>query len=183
MDGRAGAPLQEWQVAQWFNTPQPLRLAGLRGRVVLVHAFQMLCPGCVAHGLPLAARVHELFGGEGVAVVGLHCVFEHHDAMQPQALRAFIHEYRWRFPIGVDEPSARGPVPCTMSAWSLEGTPSTLLVDRDGRLRLHRFGAVDELQLGAWIGSLLAESPLAQTKRRSDPAGSDACDGDACPVR
>jgi hypothetical protein len=38
-----GAALPEWRVAQWFNTPQPLRLADLRGQVVLMHAFQMLC--------------------------------------------------------------------------------------------------------------------------------------------
>src|SRR5690606_20270412 len=37
----------ELQVSRWFNTPAPLSLAALRGRVVVVEAFQMLCPGCV----------------------------------------------------------------------------------------------------------------------------------------
>ena len=38
----------ELSVAEWVNTDKPLTLAGLRGRPVLLHAFQMLCPGCVA---------------------------------------------------------------------------------------------------------------------------------------
>lgn len=151
--------LPEWQTTQWFNTPAPLQLADLRGRVVLIHAFQMLCPACVLHALPLASKVHEAFANAGVAVIGLHCVFEHHAVMQPPALEAFIHEYRLRFPIGVDEASTDGPLPRTMAAWALQGTPSTLLVDRTGRLRWQQFGAVEELHLGAWLGMLLGESP------------------------
>ena len=45
-------PAPPLQVAQWFNTKQPLTLEGLRGRVVVLHAFQMLCPGCVQHAVP-----------------------------------------------------------------------------------------------------------------------------------
>lgn len=43
-------------VDRWFNADQPLTLAALRGRVVFLHAFQMLCPGCVSHGTPQAQR-------------------------------------------------------------------------------------------------------------------------------
>ena len=46
--------MSEWDIAQWFNTAQPLRLADLRGQVVLVHALQMLCPACVMHAIPQA---------------------------------------------------------------------------------------------------------------------------------
>ena len=48
--------LPEWDMSTWLNAPAPITLASLRGRVVLLHAFQMLCPGCVAHGLPQAER-------------------------------------------------------------------------------------------------------------------------------
>lgn len=180
----AGTP--EWQVSRWFNAAAPLRLADLRGQVVLVHTFQMLCPGCVTHGLPLASKVHEAFGNAGVTVVGLHTVFEHHDAMQPHALQAFIHEYRLRFPIGVDEPSTDQPIPRTMATWGLRGTPTTLLFDREGKPRLHRFGAVDELDLGAWIGRLLAEPAQAGAHGVAAPAGAAAasasCADQACPA-
>ncbi len=66
------APLApELTVARWFNTPQPLTLAALRGRVVLLHAFQMLCPGCVSHGTPQAEKAHRLFRGSDVQVIAL----------------------------------------------------------------------------------------------------------------
>jgi peroxiredoxin len=146
----------EWRVSQWFNTPQPLTLAGLRGRVVALHTFQMLCPGCVAHGLPQAQRLHALFAEKDVAVVGLHTVFEHHAAMTPVSLQAFIHEYRLAFPIGVDEPSddANG-IPHTMRLYGFRGTPSLVVIDREGRVRHHGFGVEDDLSIGALIGRLL----------------------------
>ena len=71
-------------------------------RQVLLHAFQMLCPGCVSHAVPQAERVHQEYAEHGVSVIGLHTVFEHHAAMMPVALEAFLHEYRVTHPVGVD---------------------------------------------------------------------------------
>lgn len=152
-------PAPELDVTQWFNTGAPLTLAGLRGKVVVLHAFQMLCPGCVRAGLPQAARIATVFPASDVAVIGIHTVFEHHEAMTPVALEAFIHEYRLRFPIGVDRPGERGPIPCTMAAYGLEGTPSLVLVDRAGNMRGRSFGAEDDLKVGAEIALLMAERP------------------------
>jgi len=148
----------ELAVGRWFNTSAPLTLAGLRGRVVVLHAFQMLCPGCVSHALPQAEKLHRMFGGADVAVVGLHTVFEHHAAMTPVALEAFIHEYRLTFPIGVDEAGPDGPLPVTMARYAMRGTPTTLVIDRTGRLRQHHFGQMDDLALGYTVGALLAEA-------------------------
>ena len=137
-------------------TVKPLALADLRGRVVLLHAFQMLCPGCVAHALPQAARVARLFAGTPLAVIGLHTVFEHHEAMALPSLRAFVHEYRIAYPVGVDMPGEHGqPIPRTMQAYGMQGTPTTILIDAQGRLRLQAFGQLDDLLLGAEIGALL----------------------------
>lgn len=127
------------------------------GRVVLLHAFQMLCPACVAHGVPQAERAHRECAGLGVAVIGLHTVFEHHAAMTPVALEAFLHEYRVTHPVGVDAAVAGSPVPATMQRYGMRGTPTLILIDRAGRLRLHEFGPVDDLKLGLTLGRLLAE--------------------------
>jgi len=147
------APAPEWDAVQWFGTDTAPTLAGLRGRVVALECFQMLCPGCVAHGLPQAARIHELFPRDRVAVLGLHTVFEHHAAMGPVSLAAFLHEYRVPFPVGVDRPGP-GDIPETMARYRLRGTPSLLLFDREGRLRAHHFGQVSDLRLGAELASL-----------------------------
>lgn len=149
----------EWSVSRWFNASAPLTLQVFRGRVVMLHAFQMLCPGCVSHGTPQAQRAHQLFRQTDLAVVGLHTVFEHHAAMTPVSLEAFIHEYRLTFPIGVDEASDEGPIPVTMRRYEMRGTPTTILIGRDGTLRHHGFGQEDDLALGAIIGTLLAEQP------------------------
>ena len=148
--------LPEWQVSTWLNTPRPITLDALRGRVVLVHTFQMLCPGCVAYGLPQAERVHRAFPASDLAVVGLHTVFEHHAVMTVEALRAFIHEYRWSFPIGVDQPDGNNGPSVTMTRYGLRGTPSCIVLDREGRVALHHFGQIDDLVLGALLGRLIA---------------------------
>ena len=102
--------------------------------------------------------MHELFAGAPLAVVGLHSVFEHHAAMGPEALRAFIHEYRIEYPVGVDTPGDAGQaLPRTMQAYAMQGTPTTILYDAAGRMRLHAFGVHDDLLLGAQIGVLLEE--------------------------
>lgn len=175
----AAPPLR---VAQWLNTDTPLALDALRGRVVMLHAFQMLCPGCIAHGLPQAAKAHEMFARRDLVVIGLHTVFEHHAVTGPDALKAFVHEYRLRFPIGIDTPAAAGPIPLTMQAYELGGTPSVVLIDREGRIRLNQLGQVDDLALGALIGELIAGGApggrLASAATQRDTAA--ACDDDAC---
>lgn len=143
--------------SEWLNTPEPLTLEGLRGRVVAIECFQMLCPGCVSHGLPQAQRIAQTFRPQDVAVIGLHCVFEHHPAQGPVSLAAFLHEYRIRFPVAVDLAGDTGPLPQTMDRYALEGTPTLLLIDRAGALRARHFGAVPDLALGAEIMALVQE--------------------------
>ncbi len=153
----------DWRISEWLNTSQPSSLLQLRGKVVLVEAFQMLCPGCVSDGLPQAQRVHDMFGHDDVAVVGLHSVFEHHAAQTLTALTAFLHEYRISFPVGVDMPGAADGIPQTMAAYQMRGTPTLVLIDRQGRRRFQHFGHVPDLRLGAEIMALVSEAPAAAT--------------------
>ncbi|MBI3897199.1 MAG: redoxin domain-containing protein [Gammaproteobacteria bacterium] len=176
----------ELQVSQWFNSKTDLTLAGLRGKVIVLHAFQMLCPGCVQHGIPQAQRIAEQFPSSDVAVVGLHTVFEHHDAMTPVALAAFIHEYRLTFAIGVDAAGEPNGVPLTMQAYQMQGTPSLILVDRCGKIRWHKFGHAPDLQVGAAVATLVHESTVRSIS--ATPIGADqqqrvadgGCNEDMC---
>ncbi|WP_347352658.1 TlpA family protein disulfide reductase [Intrasporangium sp.] len=148
-------PIGELDVTQWFGDPPAESMTALRGRVVAIEAFQMLCPGCVTHGLPQATRLHRTFGPE-LVVIGLHTVFEHHHVTGPQALRAFLYEYRIPFPVAVDRPQELG-IPATMDRLGLQGTPTLLLVDKTGQIRLKAFGQVEDLPLGAAVDHLLTE--------------------------
>lgn len=165
-------PAPELDVVDWLGAPALITLAGLRGRVVLIEAFQMLCPGCVQVGLPQAARVRETFAPDDVAVLGLHTVFEHHEVQGTRAaLEAFLHEYRFAFPVGIDRPSTNGGIPRTMAAYAMQGTPTLVLVDRQGRLRRQAFGHVADLRLGAEIMALVGKTEgFSDEAPAADPA-------------
>jgi len=74
----------------------------------------------------------------------------------------------------------------TMRDYGLRGTPSVVVFDRDGRVRLNHFGQIDDLQLGAVIGQLLAEAS-AQPKvdsadRATHQTDASVCAGGVCAV-
>jgi len=144
-------------VDQWLNADQPIDLDSLIGKVVVIEAFQMLCPGCVAHGIPQAKRIHDYFPKSDVSVLGLHTVFEHHTAMTPAVLAAFLYENRVSFPVGIDEPNGT-EIPKTMRTYAMQGTPTLVIIDRQGRLRHQSFGATSDLALGAEISELVRGS-------------------------
>jgi hypothetical protein len=166
----SSAQAPELTVHAWFNTDRPLALSALRGRVIALVAFQVLCPNSVAGAIPQARRIHETFEPKDVAVIGLHATFEHHEAYSSAVLNAFIHEYRLQFPIALDSPNAHGPIPHTMDRYGMRGTPSLVLIDRSGLIRKHTFGVSDDLALGAQIGALVQESPTTASIARNTAA-------------
>lgn len=165
--------------SSWLNSEKPLDIADFAGRVLVMEAFQMLCPGCVSLGLPQVQRVAQIFPSDQLAVIGLHTVFEHHEAQGTrEALAAFAHEYRLNFPIGIDRQDGR--LPATMTRYNMQGTPTLVVIDRKGFRRFQRFGHVDDLTLGSIIGSILGEPFTA-----SEPvaAVSSGCDEKGCAPR
>lgn len=165
--------------SDWLNTAKPLDIPDFKGRVLVIEAFQMLCPGCVANGLPQVKRVAQMFPRDQVAVIGLHTVFEHHEAQGTrEALVAFAHEYRLSFPIGIDKQEGRLPV--TMTAYQMEGTPTLVVIDRNGFLRFQHFGHVEDMALGSILGSMLAE-PF--TPLDAQDAADENCDDSGCVSR
>ncbi|WP_326491495.1 redoxin domain-containing protein [Neorhizobium galegae] len=170
----------ELAVSEWFNTAHPLTLSDLRGQVVFLHAFQLLCPGCVSEALPQLRRIEQVFRGTELQIIGLHTVFEHHDAMTPVTLKAFIHEYRLTTPIGVDLHDGTSDVPVTMRRYCFRGTPSSVLIGRDGSILHHAFGVEDDIVVGARIATALA-SPIPE--KLHIPEGNaqpDGCEDGTC---
>lgn len=162
-------------VQKWLNTDNDLSIRMLHGKVVMVLAFQMLCPGCVEHAIPQARRVYAMFSPDDVAVIGLHTVFEHHTVMGEDALKVFIKEYQIDFPVGIDTPSNDifDPLPKTMCAYKMGGTPTLLLFDKQGRYRKQKMGIEHDLVLGAELMSLVMED---ETKKDASQDRSDFSD-------
>jgi peroxiredoxin len=169
-------------VDRWFNSAEAITLQSLRGRVVVLEAFQMLCPGCVSHGIPQVQRVQETFSRDDVVVLGLHSVFEHHSAMLPVSLEAFLHEYRVSFPVAVDRGDGSG-TPETMQAYEMRGTPTLILIDALGRLRQQWFGRPGDMLVGAEIMSLINErhstAMLTEPGEQESAAG---CNDSGCAI-
>jgi peroxiredoxin len=149
--------------SSWLNTETPQTLTDLRGKVVVMVAFQMLCSGSTKHALPQLARIAKGFQRDEVEVVGLHMVFENHAQMGVAQLEAYLDEHDFTFPVAIDAPGKRlkHDLPQTMAAYEMQGTPTILVFDRQGRLRRHYLGQVDDLRLGAEIMALAMEQPDA----------------------
>src|SRR5699024_8139985 len=141
------APLLELDVSEWINHPG-LTPDDLRGKVVHIEVFQMLCPGCVNHSIPQAVKIHRKVEVTALQVIGLHSVFEHHEVMTPAAWTVFMSECEIPFPIAVYRPREGERSPSTMKKYRQEGTASTILVDRKGRIGQVQFGQVDDFVLG-----------------------------------
>ncbi len=147
----------ELETARWFNTDNPLTLAGLKGKVVVLTAFQLHCNGSRNHGLPQAERIAANFSDDEVAVIGIATPFEQHGKQTGDAVSKFIEEQNLGIPIALDAPNG-SDLPKTFEAYELQGTPAILVFDRQGRLRRHYLGQVDDLRLGAEIMALVIET-------------------------
>ncbi len=143
------------EIQEWINTNEDITLEKLKGKIVIIYAFQMLCPGCVQHSIPQSKRLYEKFKNEDVVILGLHTVFEHKEAMNPNSLKIFMNEYKVLFPVGIDLPLANDFLPATMKKYDMQGTPTLLAIDHEGKLRMKAFGFVEDLELGLLIGGLI----------------------------
>lgn len=150
----------EFEAATWFNSETPVTLKSLKGKVVVMAAFQLHCPGSRKHGLPQAARLAGAFSDDQVVVLGLNTPFEDGHKQDAKAVEAFIEEQGVAFPVALDKVNG-GALPKTMEAYEIQGTPSVLIFDRQGRLRRHYLGQVDDVRLGAELMALAIEAPDA----------------------
>jgi len=147
----------ELETACWLNADPAPTLKDLKGKVVVLAAFQQHCPGSLKHGLPQAARLAQAFDDDAVAVIGLNTPFEETDAQSKTALETFVAEHGLTFPVALDAANGKS-LPRTMEAFEIQGTPTVLIFDRQGRLRRHYLGQVDDLRIGAEVMALAIEA-------------------------
>jgi thiol-disulfide isomerase/thioredoxin len=143
-------------VDPWFNTPEgaQLRLADLRGRVVLLEFWTFGCVNC-QRTLPFLRRLHRQYQPE-FTVVGVHSpefAFERSVENVERAVRAAGLEY----PVGLDNAFV------AFNAYGNRFWPTMYLVDRAGRLRYTHIGDGAYGSTEAAIRAVLAEA--------TDPAG------------
>jgi thiol-disulfide isomerase/thioredoxin len=145
---QAGAPAPDFTaVESWLNTPAPLSLAGLRGKVVLVDFWTYSCINC-RRTVPYLNRWQAEYGAQGLQVVGIHSPefgFEHARRNVADSVATF----GIRFPVGQDNGFR------TWRAWGNQAWPSFYLLDQTGRVVLVREGEGHAHELEGAIRALL----------------------------
>src|ERR671911_3105261 len=149
-------------VDPWFNTPngEPLRLAALRDRVVLLEFWTFACVNC-QRTLPFLRRMHGRYQPD-FTVVGVHTpefAFER----SVQNVERAVREQGLEYPVGLDD---------DFVAWNAYGNwywPTMYLIDRAGQIRYTQIGEGKYSRAEAAIRTLLAEAvgPAAETDAAS----------------
>lgn len=127
---------------------EDLSAADLRGEVLVLNVWYASCPPCRKEAPDLQA-IHEEYLEQGVAFLGVNV----RDAAGPA--QAFETSY------GITYPSL--PDPDAEIMYALRGqvapnaVPSTLVVDREGRVAARISGAADPSVLRAMIDAVVAE--------------------------
>lgn len=154
---------KEMQIEKWLNVSENFSLNLADGKIKYIHFFQMLCTGCVYYGIPQTQKIFEVYESEKFEVLAVHSVFENHEAMNENALKVFIKEWKLAMPVGIDKHLPGEWMPSTMKAYHLQGTPSTIVIDGNGELRLNVFGHMDMDRLCHFLNQLIEENNSAIT--------------------
>ena len=142
-----GAAPEFTGIERWLNS-EPLSLAQLRGRVVLVDFWTYACINCI-HTLPYVIRWAERYTPQGLTVVGVHTPefpFERSASNVEAAMRRH----------GVKHPVAQDNRYATWKAYSNQYWPAAYLIDAQGRIRYKHFGEGEYERTESVIRALLA---------------------------
>ena len=138
-------------IDEWLNTPsgEPVSIAGLRGKVVVVDFWTYSCINCL-RTLPHLKAWDSAYREAGLVIVGVHSpefAFER----VPDNVRSAVRRLGLRYPVALDNDFA------TWSAYDNRYWPAKYLVDRNGRVRYTHFGEGAYEETEGWIRRLLGE--------------------------
>jgi len=171
---RPDTPAPELANDSWLNADHPLRLAQLRGRVVLLNFWVFTCGNCT-RTVPSLVGFDERYRDRGLTIIGIHTPEfppysgEHDKENVDRALRAY----------GINYPVAQDNDRRTWDAYDIHYWPSFVLIDRRGRIRETGYGEFHERDATykEWsrkIETLLAEpspAPALELKAARDRDG------------
>ena len=128
----ADAPeLTHTATSDWINSA-PLRLAELRGEVVLIEFWTFDCYNC-RNTLPWLQAIHAEYAPRGLKVISVHTP-ELPQEREPENVRAAVKELGITYPVMLDSDSSY------WRALNNRYWPAFYLVGRDGKIALAAFG-------------------------------------------
>ncbi|MGH2996457.1 MAG: redoxin domain-containing protein, partial [Gaiellaceae bacterium] len=154
-------PAPDFQgIELWLNS-NPLTLAELRGKVVVLDFWTYSCINCL-RTLPHVKGWYEAYRDAGLVIVGVHTpefAFER----VPANVRRETESLGIEYPVALDNEFA------TWNAWGNRYWPAKYFVDRRGRIRYAHFGEGAYEESEAVIRRLLAEPGLPEPVSSSIP--------------
>jgi len=120
------------------------RMAEHRGQVVLVNYWASWCGPCWEE-TPGLIRLSKEMGPQGLAVVGVAI-----DEGGAAKVKKFVEEFHVPYPVTLPERGSR-------MAYGMAGVPTTILVDRQGRVAKTYVGAVRQADFKTDVDVLLGE--------------------------
>jgi thiol-disulfide isomerase/thioredoxin len=154
LEGRPAPPIN---VTEWTGDTKPEPLPALRGHPVLLFFWAHWCPDCKADSVVIQA-LNAKYGPRGLKIIGPTMRYGYvggGDDANPAKENAWIRET-------FDKYYARiGAMPApiseeTMHAYGVSTTPTIVLVDKRGIVRLYHPGAMSYQELAPEIEKLLA---------------------------
>jgi thiol-disulfide isomerase/thioredoxin len=133
----------------WLNTEQPLRLADLRGKVVLLDMWTFGCINC-QHVIPSLRRWYDTYSSQGLVVIGNHYPEFGYEKDLGNLKEALVR-------LDVPYPVAQDNEGKTWSAYRNHYWPTLYLIDKRGHLRYQHIGEGAYQETEAAIQALLAE--------------------------
>jgi len=129
-----GKPAPDWSNDRWVQGG-PLRLADLRGKVVLVRFFMDAdCPLCRGTA-PALNEFDREFGPRGLVVVGMYTPKPGPRPITVEEVRGYVESYGFRFPVAVDDDWATLRKLWLNRVPEASYTSASLLIDRKGVVR------------------------------------------------
>lgn len=122
-----------------------LSTAQLAGDIVVVNAWASWCPPCIEE-LPLLASAADAYGGKGVSFVGLNSMDD------PIAAASLLGSSTYP---SIDDRD--GAILATIPGVPPRSLPSTVILDRQGRIAVRIIGPVRPGQLEGVLEQLIAE--------------------------
>lgn len=151
-----GHPAPPIDVAHWIGSLRPQPLSALRGHPVLLFFWAHWCVDCKAD-IPVIEALNKQFGPRGLKIIGptQHYGYaEGGDPATPEKENAWIEQTREKYYAQI----TGMPVPVsdeTLRNYGVSTTPTIVLIDKNGIVRLYHPGAMSFEELAPKIGSLL----------------------------
>ena len=129
---------------------KPVKLADVRGQVTIVDVWGTWCPPC-REEIPHFVALLDKYEAKGLKIVGVNCNEEGSPAEVKKTINDFKTANKMKYPCLLNDDTTEEKIP------DFKGYPTTLFLDRAGKVRLVLVGYTPMSRLEAIVTTLLAE--------------------------